>query len=35
MENSQVQMLTESLRRHGVDDQVISVVVAETQRKSA
>jgi hypothetical protein len=30
MENSQVQMLTESLRKHGISDQVISAIVAET-----
>jgi hypothetical protein len=35
METSQAQLLAESLRRHGVDDQVISVVVAETQRRTA
>jgi hypothetical protein len=34
MENSQVQMLTESLRKHGIDDQMISAVIAEAQLKS-
>jgi hypothetical protein len=35
MENSQVQVLTESLRKHGIADQVISAAIAEAQRKSA
>ena len=35
MEHSQVQVLTESLRKHGIADQVISAVIAEAQRKSA
>jgi len=35
LENSQVQMLTESLRKHGIDDQVISAAIAEAQFKSA
>ena len=35
LENSQVQLLTESLRKHGIDDQVISAVIAEAQLKSA
>ena len=35
LENSQVQMLTESLRKHGIDDQVISAAIAEAQLKSA
>ena len=34
LENSQVQMLTESLRKHGIDDQMISAVIAEAQLKS-
>jgi hypothetical protein len=34
MENSQVQVLTESLRKHGIDDQMISAVIAEAQLKS-
>ena len=34
MENSQVQMLTESLRKHGIDDQMISAVIVEAQLKS-
>jgi hypothetical protein len=29
--NSQVMMLTESLRRHGIDDEVISSALAEAQ----
>jgi len=35
MENSQVHLITESLRKHGIDDQVISSVIAEAQLKSA
>jgi hypothetical protein len=35
MENSQVQMLTESLRKHGIADQIISAAIAEAQLKSA
>ena len=35
MENSQVQALTESLRKHGIDDQVISAAIAEAHLKSA
>jgi hypothetical protein len=35
MENSQVQALTESLRRHGIADQVISAAIVEAQLKSA
>jgi hypothetical protein len=35
MENSQVQALTESLRKHGIDDQVISAAIAEARLKSA
>jgi hypothetical protein len=35
MENSQVQVLTESLRRHGVKDEVISEVIAEARLRSA
>lgn len=35
MENSQVQMLTESLRKHGINDQVISAAIAEAQFKTA
>jgi metal-responsive CopG/Arc/MetJ family transcriptional regulator len=35
MENSQVRMLTESLRKHGIDDRVISAAIAEAQLKSA
>jgi len=35
MENSQVQLLTESLRRHGVKDEVISEAIAEARLRSA
>jgi hypothetical protein len=35
MENSQVQLLTESLRKHGIDDQIISAAIAEAELKSA
>src|ERR1035438_5613881 len=35
LENSQVHLITESLRKHGIDDQVISAVIAEAQLKSA
>jgi hypothetical protein len=35
MENSQIQVLTESLRKHGIADQVISAAIAEAQLKSA
>jgi hypothetical protein len=35
MENSQVQVLTESLRKHGIADQVISAAIAEAQLKTA
>jgi hypothetical protein len=35
MENSPVQILAESLRKHGIDDQVISAAIAEAQLKSA
>jgi hypothetical protein len=35
LENFQVQMLTESLRKHGIDDSVISAAIAEAQLKSA
>jgi hypothetical protein len=34
MENSQIQMLTESLRKHGIDDRIISSAIAEAQLKS-
>ena len=34
MENSQVQILAESLRRHGVKDEVISEAIAEAQLRS-
>ena len=35
MENSQAQILAESLRRHGVKDEVISEVIAEARLRSA
>jgi hypothetical protein len=35
MENSQVHALTESLRKHGIADQVISAAIAEAQLKIA
>ena len=35
LENSQVQVLTESLRKHGIADQVISAAIADAQLKSA
>ena len=35
MGNSQVQMLTESLRKHGIADVVISAAIAEAQLKTA
>jgi hypothetical protein len=35
LENSQVQLLTESLRKHGIDDRIISSAIAEAQLKSA
>ena len=35
LENSQVQLLTESLRKHGIADQVISAAIAEAQLESA
>jgi predicted GNAT family acetyltransferase len=30
-----VQLLTESLRKHGIDDRIISSAIAEAQLKSA
>ncbi len=35
MENSQVQILMDSLRRHGVKDEVISEALAEARLRSA
>lgn len=35
LESSQFQALTESLRKHGIDDQVISAAIADAQRKTA
>jgi len=34
LENSQVQILTDSLRKHGIDDQIISAAIAEAQVRS-
>ena len=34
LESSQFQALTESLRKHGIDDRVISAAIAEAQRKT-
>jgi len=33
--NSQVMMLTESLRRHGIDDEIISAAIADAQLTTA
>jgi hypothetical protein len=35
LENSHLQAITESLRKHGVADEVISTAIAEAQPKSA
>lgn len=35
LENDQVSLVVDSLRRHGVDDQVIAEAVAEARAKSA
>ena len=35
LENSQIQVLTESLRKHGIADQVISAAIAESQFTTA
>ncbi len=35
LESSQFQALTESLRKDGIDDQIISAVLAEAQWKTA
>lgn len=35
LENSQVQVIAETLRKHGIADQVISAAIAEAQLKSA
>ena len=35
LENDQVRLVVESLRRHGVDDQLIAEAVAEAKAKSA
>ena len=35
LENSQLQVLTESLRKRGITDQVISAAIAEARLKSA
>lgn len=35
LENSQIEMLTESLRKHGIDDSVISAAISEARLKTA
>ena len=35
LENSQVQAIAETLRKHGIADQVISAAIVEAQLKSA
>ena len=35
MENGPFQALAESLRKHGINDQVISAAIADAQRKTA
>ncbi|MEO8735236.1 MAG: hypothetical protein ABI380_01720 [Edaphobacter sp.] len=35
LDNSQAQALTESLRKHGIEDQVIAEVLAETHLRTA
>ena len=35
LENDQVKLVVESLRRHGVDDQVIAEAIAEVKAKTA
>ena len=35
LRNSPMQLITESLRRHGVDDEVISAAMADAQLKTA
>ena len=35
LENSPMHALTESLRKHGIDDQIISAAIAEAQLKTA
>jgi hypothetical protein len=35
LENSQVQAITDSLRKHGIADEVISSAIADAQLKSA
>ena len=35
LDNSQAQALTESLRNHGVNDEIIAEVLAETQVRTA
>ncbi len=35
LENSEVQLLTESLRKQGITDQVISTAIAEARLRSA
>jgi hypothetical protein len=35
LESSQFQALAESLRKHGIDDQIISAAIADAQRMTA
>jgi len=35
LESSQFQALTESLRKHGINDQIISAAIADAQRETA
>ena len=35
LESSQFQALTVCLRKHGIDDQIISAAIADAQRKTA
>jgi hypothetical protein len=35
LESSQLQALAVCLRKHGIDDQIISAAIADAQRKTA
>lgn len=35
MQNSPVQLIAESRRKHGIDDEIISAAIAEAQLKTA
>jgi hypothetical protein len=35
LEHSQLRSITESLRRHGIDDAIISAAIAESKQKTA